>query len=44
MVHRRVKPMMRALLKVPSVVADYTVGTVIVFVHALRQDRLPRSR
>jgi hypothetical protein len=35
--------MMRALFRVPSVVADYTVGTVIVFVHALRQDRRSRA-
>jgi len=36
--------MMRALLGLPSIVADYTVGTVIVLVHALRQDRQSSAR
>ena len=30
---------MRRLLRMPSVVADDTVGTVIVFVHAFLQER-----
>jgi len=35
--------MMRSLFGLPSLVADYTVGTVIVLVHALRQDRTSRE-
>jgi hypothetical protein len=32
--------MLRALLAVPSVVADYTVGTVIVFVQLTLKRRI----
>jgi len=31
--------MMRALFGLPSAVADYTLGTVIVLVHSLRRER-----
>lgn len=34
--------MLRALLAVPGVVADYTVGTVIVFAHLTLNRRLAR--
>jgi len=33
--------MLRALVGVPSIVADYTVGTVIVLVHLTMRARRP---
>lgn len=37
-------PMIRTILELPSVVADYTVGTVIVFVQLTRWKRDRRLR
>lgn len=36
--------MIRTILELPSVVADYTVGTVIVFVQLTRWKRDRRQR